>query len=239
MAKKETINSTIESNEALLAAKNFWDKYKKIIVVFSVIFIGIFVGYFGYQNWYLAPREEKAKDAIFMAESIFDEMANSNFNKDSVDMVINGSKAKKITGLLSVIKQYDGTLNAERAKYMVGTCYFHIKEYDKCIKWLKEFNAKGANQIQSQAFTLIGHSYAIKKNNNEAFNYYKKAVEVNEKDEALSPLTIMLAARYAEYINKNEEAIGLYKKLKDNFPSCTPVTNGDVEKRLAALGVLN
>jgi tetratricopeptide (TPR) repeat protein len=239
MAKNETISNTIENNEALLAAKNFWDKYRKIIVIFSVIFIGVFVGYFGYKNWYQAPREDKAKDAMFMAESIFDEMSSTQFNKDSVDIVINGSKSKKITGLLTVIKQFDGTLSAERAKYMVGACYFQIKEYDKSIKWLKDFNANGAKQIQSFSYTLLGHAYAEKKNNSEAFKYYKKAVEANEKDEILTPQSILLAARYAEHINKNEEAIELYKKLKENFPSYLSVTNGDVEKRLAALGVLN
>lgn len=239
MAKKETISSTIESNEALKAAKSFWDKYKKLIVIFSILFIATFIGYFGYKNWYQEPREQKAKEAIFMAESVFDEMANTKFSKDSIDIVINGSKDKKVTGLLKVIKQYDGTLTAERAKFMTGACYFHINEFDKAIKFLKDFDANGAQQIQSSAYTLLGHAYAEKKNNEEALKYYKKAVEVNEKDEIMNPESIMTAARFAEHINKNEDAISLYKKLKENFPTYISVSNGEVEKHLAALGILN
>jgi tetratricopeptide (TPR) repeat protein len=74
---------------------------------------------------------------------------------------------------------------------------------------------------------------------NEALSYYKKAAEVNEKDESATPDALMVYAAYAEQNGKNEEAIAAYKKVKNNFPTFPSSSNGDVEKRLARLGELN
>jgi tetratricopeptide (TPR) repeat protein len=128
---------------------------------------------------------------------------------------------------------------ANLANYIVGACYFHIKEYDKAIKYLKEFDGNGADQIQSRAYLLIGHANSEKNNTAEALNYYKKAAEVNEKDEYATPDALMVYAAYAEQNGKNEEAIAAYKKVKNNFPTFPASSNGDVEKRLARLGELN
>ena len=122
---------------------------------------------------------------------------------------------------------------------MVGACYLQIGEFDKSIKYLKEFDGNGSEQIQSKACTMLGHAYAEKKQKEEALNFYKKAAEVNEKDDSFTPDALMLCGSYAESIGKNDEAIEFYKKVKNNFPAFVSVTNGDVDKRLARLGELN
>jgi tetratricopeptide (TPR) repeat protein len=119
---------------------------------------------------------------------------------------------------------------------MVGASYLHIGEFDKAIKYLKEFDGNGANQVQSVAYTLLGHAYAEKKQTDEAFSYYKKAASVNEKDEAMTPAALLIAGNYAEATGKSKDAVELYRKLKDKYPTFSSVSNGDVDKLLARLG---
>ena len=119
---------------------------------------------------------------------------------------------------------------------MVGACYLHIKEFDKAIKYLKDFDGNGADQVQCKAYLMLGHAYAEKNNTAEAMNYYKKAGEVNQKDEAITPDALMIYATYADVNGKNEEAIETYKKIKDNYPNYMGASNGEIDKRLARLG---
>lgn len=230
-----------EAAEVLDKAKGFWDNYSKIIIYGGTAAILLMMGWIGYKKLIKEPKELQASETVFMAEGLFDKMATSGFSKDSVNIVLNGGTldGNNITGLLKVISKYDGTLAANRAKYMTGACYLQIKEFDKAIKYLKDFNDNGAHQLGSKAYVMMGHAYAEKNNNEEALSNYKKAAELNEKDESVTPDALMLYAAYAESVKKNEDAIAAYKKLKENFPNYSSVSNGDVDKRMARLGELN
>jgi tetratricopeptide (TPR) repeat protein len=240
MAEKRATTTVEETNLAVLRARSFWDKYSKPIIYAGSAIILIIAGWYGYLNFVKLPKEKKASEAIFPAETLFDKMASASFNKDSVNIVLNGgvNNGFPVTGLLKIINNYGGTNAGNRAKYMAGACYLHIKEYDKAIKYLKDFNDKGAYQVESRAYVLLGHAYAEKNNVNEALDYYKKAATVNEKDESITTDALMLAASYADAMGKSKEAIELYQKLKDKYPAYQSVKSGDVEKHLARLGIL-
>jgi predicted negative regulator of RcsB-dependent stress response len=237
----EEVISTDDNNEALEKAKSFWDNNKKTITYCLLAIVLVLSGWVGYNELIKKPKELKANESIFMAENLFVKMSTNGFNKDSVNLVLNGGnfEGNNMIGLLKVISNNGGTPAANRASYIVGACYLQIKEYDKAIKYLKEFSGNGADQIQSKAYLLIGHAYSEKNNTAEALNYYKKAAEVNEKDESATPDALMVYAAYSEQNGKNDEAIAAYKKVKNNFPTFPASSNGDVEKRLARLGELN
>ncbi len=239
MAEKNITPTTTEATDVVTRAKGFWDKFSKPIIYFGSAFILLIGGWYAYQNFIVLPKEKKASEAIFHAENLFDKMASASFNKDSVSLVLNGgnNNGTTITGILKVISQYGGTAAGNRAYFIAGASYLHIKEFDKAIKYLKEFNGKDADQIQSKAYILLGHAYSEKKNMEEAFSFYKKAANVNSKDESITPNALFIAASYAEATGKSKDAIDLYKELKDKFPTNASVTSGDVEKHLASLGV--
>lgn len=237
----EQVIGTEDNNEALEKAKSFWDNNKKTITYGLLAFVLILSGWIGYNELIKKPKELKASESIFMAENLFVKMSTNGFNKDSVNLVLNGGnfEGNNMIGLLKIISNNGGTPAANRANYIVGACYLQIKDYDKAIKYLKEFSGNGADQIQAKAYLLIGHAYSEKNNTAEALSYYKKAAEVNEKDESATPDALLVYAAYAEQNGKNDEAIAAYKKVKNNFPTFPASSNGDVEKRLARLGELN
>ena len=152
-------------------------------------------------------------------------------------MVLNGDKAAGVTGLLKVASSYGGTKSGNRAEYMIGACYLNLKQFDKAIKHLKDFDGNGAEQIQSKAYILLGHAYAEQKKTDDALDYYQKAGNISDLDEGMASEALFLAGRYAEAMGKTKEATDIFQKLKDKYPASQRVSSGDVDKYLASLGV--
>src|SRR3954466_7842848 len=116
MAEKKATSVTDEQ-QVLARARGFWENYSRPIIYVGSAIILISAGWFGYKYLIKIPKEKKANAAIFMAESLFDKMATSGFNKDSSVIVLNGGDLDsfKVTGLLTVIKNYGGTMAGNRA----------------------------------------------------------------------------------------------------------------------------
>lgn len=236
----EVVTTAPEQNDAFVRAKGFWEQYSKPIIYIGGTIIVLIAAWYAYKEFVVAPKEIKAAELIFPAETLFDKMASTGFNKDSVNIALNGGalEGRKVTGLLKLINEYGSTDAGNRAKYMVGASYLHIGEFDKAIKYLKDFDGNGSYQVESKAYLLLGHAYAEKKKTSEALSSYKKAASVNDKDEFFAPDALMIAAAYSEATGNSKEAISIYKDVKDKYPTYTAVQNGDVDKYLAKLGEL-
>jgi tetratricopeptide (TPR) repeat protein len=242
-SKPEVITTTTieEINPTLEKAKGFWAKFSKPIIYVGTAAIVLIGGWLAYKNFYKLPNEQKASDMVFAAEKLFGKMAtSSSYNKDTVGIVLNGGNidGTTVSGLLKVISNYGSTPAANRAQLMVGACYLHIKEFDKAIKHLKEFNANGATQVESSADMMLGHAYAEQKKNDDALSYYKKAASASEKDEPIAVNALMTAANFAEQTGKNKDAIELYQQIKTKFPASQQVSSGELDKYLARLGIV-
>lgn len=230
-----------EVPEVLVKAKGFWDEYSKRIIISGTALIALGAAYFGYKYLYKLPQQQKASELVFSAEKLFGKMAaSSSYNKDTVNIVLNGGNldGNPITGLLKIINNYGGTPSGNRAQYIAGACYLQLKEFDKAIKYLKEFDGNGANQVQSKAFILLGHAYAEKKNSDEALSYYKKAAEVAGNDEGMAVEALYIAGMYADAMGKTKDAIVLFQKIKEDFPASQRAQSGEADRYLAKLGVL-
>lgn len=235
-----TTTTTGATSTTVTNTGNAWDKYSKPILIGAGAIVLIVAGWLAYAELVKAPKETEANEKIFLAENLFAHMTNSGFNKDSSVIVLNGGmlETTNITGVLKVISSNGGTQAANRAEYIAGATYLHLGEFDKAIKHLKNFKANGAHQIESQAYLMLGHAYAELNKSSEALSEYKKAANVNQKDETITPQALFIAASYADAIEKTDDAKKLYNELKTKFPSYTAVRSGDVDKFLARLGEL-
>jgi tetratricopeptide (TPR) repeat protein len=164
-------------------------------------------GFFGYSELYQKPLEEKAADAMYVAEKYF---AN-----DSSELVLKGDGTSK--GVLYIIKEFGGTKAANLANYYAGMSYYRLKDYNKAIEYLKDFSSN-AKQVQAVAYGSIGDAYSELKKNDEAIEYYKKAGTHFPEDEAISSEYLFRAASFLELNGKNDAAIDIYKQIKQNYP---------------------
>lgn len=233
MAEKQVATPVVETNEIVERAKGFWAKFSKPIIYIGSALIIIIGGWIGYKYLILAPKEVKSADVIFPAEQLFDKMTQTGFNKDSINLVLNGGNGIT-TGILKIASNYSGTSAGNRANFIAGACYLHSKDFNKAIKYLKEFST-GATQVQTAAYSMLGDAYAELKKNDDALEYYKKAAAVNTKDEFMTSESLYKAASFAESTGKTKDAIELYQKDKEEFPKNAHVA--EIEKNLARLGI--
>jgi tetratricopeptide (TPR) repeat protein len=236
MSQKETaVNEPVvlETNEAVTKAKDFWARYSKPIIYAGAAIILLAGGWYGYKNFIQLPNEEKAAEMIFPAEKLFNKMTQSGFNKDSINLVLNGGNGI-VAGMLKVANTYGGTAAGKRAHYIAGACYLHNKDFNNAIKHLKDFTTK-ATQVQAAAYLMLGDAHAELKKNDDAFDYYKKAANINSKDEFMAPEAMFKTALFAEHTGKTKEAIQFFKKIKTDYPKNSHAN--DADKYLARLGV--
>jgi predicted negative regulator of RcsB-dependent stress response len=196
-----------ENNDIILKAQNFWQKNAKTILIFVVAVIAIAGGWFGYNNYILKPKEEKAADAIVKVQEYF--------RLDSSNLVLNGDGQNK--GALYIINTYSGTKTANIAKFYAGISYLHKGEFANAVKYLKDFSTD-AKQVQLLAYGNLGDALSELNQRDEAIASYKKAASTFETDEANSAEYLFRAALLSETSGKTKEALEIYKELKAKFP---------------------
>lgn len=225
MSDKKNVQGVDSGEVAVARAKDFWQRNSKVI---SIVFAAVVLlggGWFAYQNFVKKPKEREAAQKMFKAEEYW--------RMDSLNLALNGDGPNM--GLLRVISRYDGTKAANLAKFMAGSAYVKLKDNDKAIKYLKDFDSD-AKQVQARAYKLLGDAYGDKGNAAEAFSYYKKAAGAFEGDDYSASDALFSAAYLAQRVlNKPDQAIELYKELKNKYPR-TPAAF-TVDTYLAQLGV--
>lgn len=224
MSDKRTVDTG--DQEVVDKAIGFWEKNSKTIITVSVAVIVIVGGYLGYKNLIQLPKEQKANEELFAAES--------NFRKDSFNLALNGSGSTP--GFLKVISKYSGTNAANLAHYYAGASYLQMGEYQKAVDQLSDFSANGAKQVEAKAEGLLGDAYAELKKNDDAITHYKNAGTIFEEDQAISSEYLFRGAMLSEMTGKTDQAIELYQILKDKYPRTDK--GFIVDKYLARLGVV-
>jgi len=228
MAKKTTrAEENIQAvEEALGKTEQFIeDNQKPILIVVGVIVL-IILAFFGFQRFYLAPKEKSAQEQIFMAEYYFE--------IDSLDMALNGDGINP--GFLDIIDDFKFTKTAKLAHYYAGIVYQQKGDFETAIDFLEGFG--GDDQIlEPMALGAIGDCYMELDDPDAAVNYYLQAAEVSS-NEFTSPLFLMKAGWTYEILKEYSDAVKIYKRIKEDFPKSNEAR--EMEKYIArAEGYLN
>lgn len=233
MAAKATQHTEIDP---IQRARGFWLNYNKPLIYIGTAVIVLLGGWLVYKYMFKLPKEDKANDAVFVTQKYFSDFSNAQGSDSSKALqaakVLNGDGRND--GALRIINKYSGTAAANLCEYYAGACYLHLHQYAKAIKFLKDFDADGATQIKSRAYGMIGDASAELNKNDDALDYYKKAANVDDKDEFTSSEFLFRAALFAESTGKTKDAIELFKKIKEEYPLSDKAS--EVDRYLAKLG---
>jgi len=215
-------------------ARDFWARYNKPISYIGSIIIIVFIGWMVYKYMFKVPAQEKADKIVFVTQKYFSEFTAATDSSKILmaTKVLNGDGRNP--GALRIINEYSGTPAANLCEYYAGACYLQLGQFAKSIKYLKDFDANGANQIKSRALGMMGDASAELNKNDDALDYYQKAANVNEKDTYTSSEFLFRAALFAQSVGKQKEAIDLFKKVKTEYPLTERAA--DVDRYLAKLG---
>jgi tetratricopeptide (TPR) repeat protein len=231
MAEKKAHKKEVDVVEK---ARGFWAEYNKPISYIGSAIVILFVGLMIYKYMFQVPKQEKADKVVFITQQYFAEFTTTTDSAKILlaTQVLNGDGRNP--GALKIINEYSGTTAANLCEYYAGTCYLQLGQYAKSIRYLKDFDANGADQIKSRALGMMGDASAELNKNDDALDYYQKAANVNEKDTYTSSEFLFRAALFAQSIGKQKEAIELFKKIKTEYPLTEKAA--DVDRYLARQG---
>src|SRR5689334_4102532 len=144
MADKKMMQDGDSGEVVIARARDFWEKYGKVLTIASVIVIIAAGGFYLYNEYVKKPKEKKAVEVMYKAEEYF--------RMDSISKALNGDGQHP--GFLKVISQYGGTKAGKMAQIYAASCYIKLNDNDNALKHLKKFSSV-SKPVQARAYNLI------------------------------------------------------------------------------------
>lgn len=216
MSKHQKDNLT-ETDNQLGNTGKFVQENAKSLAVIGIAILALILLYFGYQNFYLAPRAEKAANEMFKAEEY---VAVDSL----VDRAIKGDGS--YPGFEKIAEEYSSTKSANLANAYLGGLYLEKGEFQKAADALGKYSSTGSPVIDPLVLGMLGDSYSELKDYNKAITFYKKAVDKN-KNSFTSALFLKKLGLVYEEQKEYKSAAEAYKKIKTDFPESAEAASVD------------
>ncbi|MFV0346374.1 MAG: tetratricopeptide repeat protein [Bacteroidales bacterium] len=211
--KEEHLAQDVEG--AVLGAEQFLERNWQKLAIGLVALIVIFFAYVAYQKFINEPKEIDAKNAMAKAEFYF--------AKDSMNLALNGDGIN--SGFAYVADEWGGTPAGNLSKYYAGVCELKLGNFDNALDYLKGFSTDDFF-LSVEKNGLIGDVYSEMGKTDEAISAYKKAYSAEKN--TLSALYMKKAALLHEDKGEYDVALGLYRRIKDEY--YTTSIAGDIDK---------
>jgi tetratricopeptide (TPR) repeat protein len=228
MSKDKTpkpLENLKEVEHALTSAEQFFEDNSKIIsIVFGAAIVIALILLLAHR-FYLAPRETKAQDQLFVAQQYFE--------KDSFNLAINGDG--NYPGFLDIIDGYGRTKAGKLARYYTGISYLHLGKYKDAIGYLEAFQTKDL-LLGPIRLGAMGDAYSELGEKDKALKLYTEAAELNGNN-FTSPIYYLKAGILCESMGNKEKALAMYKIIKDKYAESNE--GRTVDKYIARLTAVN
>lgn len=202
--KKNVEPQQQEVVEAVSKFESFFSKYKNVLL-YTIIGIAVVIAlFFAYKSFVLVPKQKEAQNQMFTAERFF--------RNGSYETALKGDG--NAMGFQKIIKEY-GKKAGEAAYMYAGICELQLGNNDSAISYLKKYNGKDKIML-GRATACIGDAYVNKGDNASAVVYFKKAAEISEN--IFSAAYLLKAGISYEEMNKKDDALKMYEKIKYEYP---------------------
>jgi tetratricopeptide (TPR) repeat protein len=214
MSKTQANSKPVTVNEFGQTGKFVRENQKSLIFIGGAILLMILL-YLGYQNLYLAPRQDKANGQMYQAQEWW--------SKKEWDKAIKGDAG--YPGFEKIISEYSNTKAANLAYYYLGIAYLNKGDFRKAIDNLTNYRADD-NLIAAEALGGTGDAYTELKDYDKAVTYFKKAAD-KAGDKFLSPFYLKKLGLVYEAQKDYKDASDTYKKIKTDYPDSNEATSID------------
>lgn len=229
--KEEFINGTSETAEVFNTLDSSANKIgtwftlnqTKIFYGIGVLALAV-VGYLGYQNFVMEPKEDEAANEMFQAQQYYEQAINGVSSDSLFNLALNGGEGK--LGFLGIADEYSGTQAARNAHYYAGTTYLNLGQYEEAIQHLEQFDSKDMF-LKSMSLGAIGDAFSELNQYEDAFDFYKKAATHTTND-FTTPRYAYKAGLMALELGKKNEALKFFTDIKDNYKTSVEAANIDV-----------
>ncbi|TYA86615.1 tetratricopeptide repeat protein, partial [Seonamhaeicola marinus] len=208
-------------DEGASKTEAFVEKNQKYIFIIIGVVAVVVLGTIGYREFIAGPKQTTAMNDMFQAQKYFDQ-ATTAVEKDSLyNLALNGGEGKY--GMLDIISEYSGTDAANLANYYAGTAYLRLKDYEKAVEYLSDFESDD-EVLAPLAKGNIGDAFVQLNQPEDALGYYEKAA--NMRDNAFTtPMYLFKAGNIALDLGKASKALSYFEKIKTDYPNATEAAN--------------
>ena len=229
VGENQTDSTTAEVFETLdtsaSKAEEFVAKYQNIIlIVIGVLTVGV-LGSLGYQSFVVEPTSREAVGELNQAQYYFNLAVNGQDSDSLYARSIRGGEGKY--GFDDIIENYSGTPASDLASFGAGMAYLNMKDYNSAIEYLKDFSSDDI-LLSAIAKGSIGDSYVQLNQDDKALDYYIKAINSSENDYT-TPKYLFKAGLISSDLEKNNQALSYFKRIKDEYPNSTEAAQVDIQ----------
>jgi tetratricopeptide (TPR) repeat protein len=183
------------------------------------------VGLFWLGKVYLTKRNNEAQSQMYQAERYLE--------MDSINLALNGDG--NYLGFIDIADEYKFTKAGNLARYGAGICHLHLGNYQEAIDFLNKYSRKD-KVIGSIALGATGDAYVELGDLEKGISKYLEAAEFADNS-FNSPLFLMKAAELYELKGSYPEALKLYERIKDEYPTSTE--GSSIEKYISRVKLLS
>lgn len=223
MAKKNLKDPQLVQEENLQEAasktEEFISKYGKLIswIVIGILLIGLCI--VAYTRFYLQPKKAEASEQMFHAEQ--------SFVLGDYELALKGND--NYPGFEEIADTY-GNKAGKAVWLYAGICELQTGNYEQAVEYLKKYDVKDPI-LMSRAQAAIAGAYVEMEQYDQALSMYKKAAKT--VDNLFSAGYLLQGGIVAEKLGKNDEALALYKEIKDKYPQAPEAM--DIDKYISSL----
>ena len=199
MANKN-VKAAPQTEQQVSKTEAFFEKNKKVITIAVVAIIVIVVGAILFNNYYLEPRANEASTELAKSQEMFDQQQYD----------------KALAGFQKVASDYSSTDAGNLAQLYIGLCQANLGKWQEAVNALESFSSKGDQMISPAAEGALGNAYANLKQLDKAVEHLKKAAKMADNN-SLSPTFLIQAGEILESQGKKDEALELYKEVKEKY----------------------
>jgi TolA-binding protein len=204
-------------DESASKTEEFVSKNQNAILGVIIVITVAVLGYLGYNNFVLAPKEKEAAAEMHQAQVFFDNAINATGKaQDSIfNLAISGGNNKP--GFVQIAEDFSGTKTAALANYYAGISYLNVGEYKKAIEHLDQFDLDD-EIIAPMAKGALGDAFLQINSPEEALGYFENAIQLSNNS-FTTPKYLLKAAITALDINKPQVALDYLERINEEFPS--------------------
>lgn len=200
MAKQEIKQEQVLNvEEAVSRSEAFINKNKKALVAIVAAAVVLIAGSVAVSSFVIAPREQKAAEALFTGEQYFQ----------------NGNYETAIVEFESVMADHKGTKAANLAKAYTGICNAKLGNYEEAIPMLKAFKGNDL-MVAPSVLAALGNCYAQVGQEAQAAATLVKAAQKADNN-LLSPAYLIQAGQIFEKLGKKADALKAYNDIKTKY----------------------
>ncbi len=203
---KETVEIFKDLDRGALDTERFLEKHSKtLITVFGALVIAV-LGYFAFQQFYVAPRNEEATLSYLAAQK--------NLADGKEELALGGKTAAN-PGYLGTYNEYSGTKVGKLSAYNAGLLKFKEGKYQEAYNLLDQFSS-GNNVLMALKYGAMADCQINLNKTDEALSLLDKATSASD-DPYTSYYFTRKAGLVALALKKNAEAKKYFSTIDEKY----------------------